>query len=176
MSSRIIELSSEKTHLSVRHSQLVISIPNTGERQVPLEDIGLVIINTPSASLSHAVITRLAEQKAAIIHCAHNQMPVSLSLPFSANTLQGERLRAQTDLSKPRQKRLWQQIITTKIKLQAAVLLSVRQDSFGLDKMALRVASGTNKIMKLRPHNYTGHACLVSHSDDTEQAHHLITC
>ena len=142
MIGRIIDISTSSTRLSVAHNQLVIERKGEETTTVPIEDIGLLLLNSPSITMSQAVATRLAEYKAAIIFCGKQHMPISLSLPLEGHTVQGERLRQQMALSTPLRKRLWQKIVSCKIERQADVLELVTGDHKGLRAMAKRVQSG----------------------------------
>ena len=51
--------------------------------------------------------------------CGRDHQPSGLLLPISSHTQQVERLRLQIDASKPTNKRIWQQIVSAKIKAQA---------------------------------------------------------
>lgn len=105
MNSRMIDISSGPARLSVRNRQLVIALEDDMQT-IPVEDIAIVMLNHPGINLTGAVLSTLPENKVAIIQCNPKQMPVSLTLPFEGNTLQGERLRQQLGLSQPYRKRL----------------------------------------------------------------------
>lgn len=122
MIKRTIEVSSGPTHLSIRNAQLVVSRDREELSAIPCEDIGLVIIDHPAVTYSHAVVTALAEQGAVIIACGKNHHPVALVMPVEANSLHTERLRAQVESSRPSSKRLWQQLVQAKVRAQAEVL------------------------------------------------------
>ena len=104
MTNRVIDISTSPSRLSVRHRQLVIQTEGRDDYLVPFEDIGLILINHPAVTLTKAVLIELAKNKAALIACDTAQMPTSLTLPFAANQLQGERLRAQIAMSRPLRK------------------------------------------------------------------------
>lgn len=144
MNSRIIDISSGPARLSVQNSQLVIALEDN-KSTVPIEDTAIVLLNHPGVSLTGAVLTALPENKVAIVHCGSNQMPVSLTLPYQGNTLQGERLRQQLGLSRPFRKRLWQRLVQTKIRMQAATLDALNIPSANIRHMARHVKSGDEK-------------------------------
>lgn len=116
MMGRIIDVSTPSSRLRVRQSQLVISIPDNQERNVPIEDIGVLILNDPSITMSQSVLVELAKSKAAVINCGTNQMPIALTLPLAGHTTHALRLRNQINASQPLKKRLWQSIIKCKIQ------------------------------------------------------------
>lgn len=121
-------------YLSLKNAQLVIDIPELKEeahrelarRSVPLEDIGLVLLDHKQITLTHGVLEALLGNNAAVITCDSHRMPIGLLLPLCGNTLQNERFRVQVDASLPLQKQLWQQTIQAKITNQATLLAESR--------------------------------------------------
>lgn len=121
-------------YLSLKNAQLVIDIPELKEeahrelarRSVPLEDIGLVLLDHKQITLTHGVLEALLGNNAAVITCDSHRMPIGLLLPLCGNTLQNERFRVQVDASLPLQKQLWQQTIQAKITNQASLLAESR--------------------------------------------------
>jgi CRISPR-associated protein Cas1 len=85
---------------------------------VPIEDLGVLVIENHHATLSNALIAALAENNVLVVHCANNKMPVAYTLPLQANTLYSQRLKQQITASMPLQKNIWQQLIKRKIKNQ----------------------------------------------------------
>lgn len=121
-------------YLSLKNAQLVIDIPELKEeahrelarRSVPIEDIGLVLLDHKQITLTHGVLEALLGNNAAVITCDSHRMPIGLLLPLCGNTLQNERFRVQVDASLPLQKQLWQQTIQAKITNQATLLAESR--------------------------------------------------
>ena len=120
-------------YLSMRNAQLVINLPDangmderTGNNTIPIEDIGIVILDHKQITITHGLMESLLANNSALITCDSSQMPVGLLLPLSGNTIQSERFQAQIEASLPLQKQLWQQTIQTKIGNQAYVLNSTR--------------------------------------------------
>jgi CRISPR-associated protein Cas1 len=92
------------------------------ERTIPIEDIGVVVLDNRQLTISTGALDALLENNCAVITCNSKSMPVGLMLPLYGNTLQNERFRAQIDASVPLKKQLWQQTIRQKILNQARVL------------------------------------------------------
>ena len=121
-------------YLSLRNSQLVIHFPDgngmedrTGNNTIPIEDIGVVVLDHKQITITHGLLEVLLANNAAIITCDSSRMPVGLMLPLSGNTTQSERFQAQIDASLPLLKQLWQQTIQAKIENQAHVLKTTRK-------------------------------------------------
>ena len=148
---------SNRARLSCRQRQLIIRTDNqtTGEQSEqsrPIEDIGVVIIESEQVSLSSALIAELLEHKVALIICDRKHMPSGLMLPLEGHTLQSERFDAQISASLPLRKQLWQQTIAMKIRNQASVLKNVNNTEIGnMLAWASQVRSGD-------PDNFEGRA------------------
>jgi len=116
-------------YLSMRNAQLVINLPEakgidnlTGNNTIPIEDIGIVILDHKQITITHGVLEELLANNAAVITCNSARMPVGLLLPLDGHNTQSERFRAQINASLPLQKQLWQQTIQCKIENQAYIL------------------------------------------------------
>lgn len=119
-------------YLSLRASQLVINIPGANGMDdkvgntVPVEDIGVVVLDNRQITITHGVLEALLDNNAAVITCDNSRMPVGLMLPLCGNTTQNERFRDQLECSLPLQKQLWQQTMQAKIENQATTLRESR--------------------------------------------------
>lgn len=148
---------SNRARLSCRQRQLIIRTDNqtTGEQSEqsrPIEDIGVVIIESEQVTISSALIAELLEHKVALIICDRKHMPSGLMLPLEGHTLQSERFDAQISASLPLRKQLWQQTIAMKIRNQASVLKNVNNTEIGnMLAWASQVRSGD-------PDNFEGRA------------------
>ena len=122
-------------YLSLRDKQLVIKLPEveTAEclpesfkkeatRTIPIEDIGVVVLDNKRITITSGILEALLENNSAVITCDSKSMPVGLMLPLTGNTLQNERFRDQLASSLPLKKQLWQQTIRQKISNQETVL------------------------------------------------------
>lgn len=115
-------------HLKCRDSQLVVSYEHVkgyedrAEKTVPIEDIGIVILEHQQITLSHYLLDKLLANNASIVTCNETRHPTGMMLPLESNTLQSERFRAQIEATEPLKKQLWQQTVKAKIANQAAVL------------------------------------------------------
>jgi CRISPR-associated protein Cas1 len=123
----------------MKNRQLVIKLPEVEQndnlpetfkaesvRTIPIEDIGVVVLDNKQITLTHGLMEALLENNCALITCNSDRMPCGLMLPLESNTLQSERFQAQIEASVPLKKQLWQQTIQEKIINQAYVLKSTR--------------------------------------------------
>lgn len=118
---------SNPAYLSLSLNQLVIEQPEFGgmpSRKLtrPIEDIGVIVVESPMVTLTSALMSALLENNVALITCDSKHMPIGLMLPLESNTIQSERFQNQINASLPLKKRLWQQTVQSKIKNQYEVL------------------------------------------------------
>lgn len=115
-------------YLSKKDNQLLIKFPiKKGEKEkeeitIPIEDIGIVILENPQITISHSLLSALIDNNAAVVTSDKKHHPNGLLLNLDGNTLQSEKFNAQIEASIPLKKQLWQQTISTKIRNQAALL------------------------------------------------------
>ena len=122
MIKRTIDISSAPARMRIEHDQLVLSREGLEDRTIPAEDIGILLIDQQRTVYTHTVLVRLMERGACVVLCDDKHLPCGLLLPMEANELLTERLRKQIEVSRPKEKRLWQQVVRAKIAAQAANL------------------------------------------------------
>jgi CRISPR-associated protein Cas1 len=140
-------------YLSLANAQLVAEIKKGDERIVktlPIEDIGVLILDHPQISITQGALSALIENNTAVISCNQQYMPVGMFLPLDGNVLQNERFRAQIDASEPLKKNLWQQTVQAKIRNQAALLQLQGVDNSPLKIWANEVKSGDTENHEAR--------------------------
>lgn len=139
---KTVEFGTAGTRLSVAHRQLVIERP--GERKVtlPIEDLGVVIVDDVRATYTQAVFLELLAAGATVMVTGRDHLPAGMMLPLDAHHVQTERHRAQVGAGEPVKKRAWQALIRSKIAQQGAVLTHFTGDHGGLAAMSRRVRSG----------------------------------
>lgn len=124
-------------YLSLKNSQLVIKLPEIEKNKnlidrfkaeavktIPIEDIGVMILDNSQITVTHGVMEKLLDNNCALITCDSKRMPFGLMLPLAGNTTQSERFRHQIEASLPLKKQLWQQTVEAKIANQSYVLSS----------------------------------------------------
>ena len=88
-------LFSNPAYLNLRNGQLVIQIPEIEkndklpeedkrmtERTIPIEDIGVVVLDNRRITFTTGAMEALLENNAAVITCDSRSMPVGLMLPL----------------------------------------------------------------------------------------------
>lgn len=143
-------------YLSLSNRQLVIKLPEVEKnpdlpmvvkqksvRTIPIEDIGVVVLDHKQITITQALIAALLDNTVALVTCNDKRLPTGLMLPLQGNSVQNERFRKQIEASLPLKKQLWQQTVKAKIGNQAALLEHVTgQPAKALQKMAEEVKSG----------------------------------
>ncbi|GGF40617.1 type II CRISPR-associated endonuclease Cas1 [Echinicola rosea] len=130
-------------YLSTKNEQLVVSFPDDQpEKTVPVEDIGMMVLEHPQLTLTNGLMGKLVNNKVAIVSCNGQHLPDGILLPMHGHTEQTERIRHQLNASQPLKKNLWQQTVTAKIKNQAALLADRETPVQRLNHLAKSVQSG----------------------------------
>jgi len=118
-------------YLCCQNEQLQVEIPGADmlpkkdrTTTIPVEDIGVVILDHSQVTITHHLIHKLLENNVALITCDDKHLPSGLMLNLNGNTIQQERFESQIEASIPLKKQLWAQTIEAKITNQAMVLKS----------------------------------------------------
>lgn len=148
-------------YLRFKDEQLVISLPEASmlpEKDrtitIPIEDIGVVVIDHSQITLTHLLINALLNNNVALITCDERHMPSGLLLPLEGNTTQSERFKHQINASEPLRKQLWQQTIRQKILNQAALLKERKKKIENMKYWADQVKSGDTENHEARAAAY----------------------
>ena len=151
---------SNPAYLSLRNGQMVVKLEkhdNEPERQVtvPIEDIGIVVLDHRQITLTHGVMAALLENNASVVTCDAQHIPVGLMLPLEGHTVQQERFQEQLNSSLPLRKQLWQQTVQQKILNQAALLRELYNVETGnMRQWASDVRSGDSTNLEGRAAAY----------------------
>lgn len=159
---------SNPAYLSKKDNQLLISYPEnineaeneiknhqrTNQNSIPIEDIGLLLLDHQQVTITHGLIAALIENNTAIVTCNNSHLPTGLFLPLESNQLQSERFNSQINTSIPLKKQLWQQTVSSKIFNQAMVLDKRKKPCDNLKKWGKDVRSGDPKNLEARAATY----------------------
>lgn len=140
-------------YLRKSQSQLIVEYPGEDQNQksVPIEDIGIIVLDHYQITISQALLTSLIDNSAAIVNCNQQHLPEGLMLPMFDHHTFTEKVREQINASEPLKKNLWQQTVAAKIRNQAAVLHSLGLKNVNMQHWADNVRSGD-------PDNYEARA------------------
>lgn len=142
MPNHIVELN--ETGLAVHKSRGFLSVRNgDGEvGRVALDDIGAVLVSSPSMTWSNTAMAELAQRGVPIMALGSNFNPIAVTLPLIGHHVQAHRFRAQADASLPFRKRAWSQLVKQKITAQAAIADRIGMPCERLRRLAKSVKSG----------------------------------
>lgn len=148
-------------YLSTRDKQLVIQLPSKGieeikkmDATVPIEDIGVVILDHQQITITHSTIAKLLANNVALITCDHTHHPVGMMLNLDGHQLQSARFRAQVDATQPLKKQLWQQTVKVKIQNQSASLKKLGKNHENMNRWVEEVKSGDTDNCEARAAAY----------------------
>ena len=145
MIGRIVEVADDRRHLFMHRGFMVVQ-DTEGERkelgQVPLDDIAAVIANAHGLSYTNNLLVALAERGAPFVLCAANHNAVGMLIAIDGNHHQGKRFDAQLEATKPTTKRLWAEVVRSKLEQQAAALEAMGSPTAPLTALVNKVRSG----------------------------------
>jgi CRISPR-associated protein Cas1 len=130
------------TYLSTKLEQLVVRLLDQDEKTIPIEDIGVVILDHQQITITQALIAKLLNHNVALITCDQTHHPSGLLLTLDGHTLQSQKFKEQIQASKPLLKQLWQQTIECKIENQTALLEKQSIEVGNMKRWVQEVKSG----------------------------------
>ncbi len=116
---------SNNTQLSLKLGQLVIRLPEASDEHSvitrPIEDIGIIVLESHFITITSALMACLAENNVAVIICNDKHIPSAMMLPLSYNSQTTKKANAQIASSQPLKKQLWQQTVSAKNKQSGGI-------------------------------------------------------
>ncbi len=138
MIKRVVDIS-EPSYLHLAHRQLIIEQKGQEVGQIPVEDLGVLILQNPAIVATQALLLACQQNNVAVVLCDERHLPYSVLLPLTeANCLHSKIIRQQVAVSLPTRKRLWQQIVRQKIASQAIVLKRLNKNAVALERLAVQ--------------------------------------
>ncbi len=145
MIKRIIDIS-EKSYLHIKNNQFLITRGEETIGSIPVEDLGIVILQHPAIVISQAAIISCQKNNTALVFCNERHLPYSIILPISdANSLHTKIIQEQVNVSVPTRKRLWKLVVQQKIACQIETLQKLGKLTAPLQKLKEKVRSGDPK-------------------------------
>lgn len=128
--------------LRIELNQLMIKRDHQIVGKIPMEDIGVLILEDRQIMMSRSVLSLAVEFNVAVIVCDNTYHPTGLFLCLDSNHIQRKLFEAQLTASEPLKKNLWKQIIQQKLLNQAAALKIQQKSANYLTELARKVKSG----------------------------------
>lgn len=139
-------------YLRLKEKQLKVMYPQEDKElaSIPIEDIGVLVMDHQQITLSNALLSALIENNVAVIGCDNTHHPKGLFLPLEGHVLQSRRFKFQLQASEPLKKNLWAQTVHAKVYNQACLL-----ELFGLNPKQLyallpQIKTGDNENVESR--------------------------
>jgi CRISPR-associated protein Cas1 len=136
MSYHILHLLSRSLKVRLKLDQLeIMDIEKGTERTVPLADIAVIVAMAPEVTVTAGALRRMAELNVVLLVCNEQFEPCALNLPYyrATNT---ELLRRQIEWTPEWKEKMWRQIITAKVRNQAANLVDLKRAHTVLTEIA----------------------------------------
>lgn len=134
---------SSPVSLSLKYNQIEIKFRDVNEIITrPIEDVGVVIIENPMVHITIPLLSALANNNVAVVFCDDKCMPNSMLMPLETNSIQQEIYKIQFEATQPTKKRIWKEIIESKIRNQAVLLNKLGLDGNILKPYYMNVLSG----------------------------------
>lgn len=143
---RVLDLTNHDGPISVGHGHLTVD-----DHHVAASDLAVVLVGT-STSLPAGALALMARHDVAVLVCDWRGAPLTGMYPWKPHSRVGARQLAQAELSRPRRKNAWKQVVTARVRGQAATLHHVNPRK----AQALRVLAG--QVRSGDPSNIEAHA------------------
>ncbi len=117
----MLDFTSFAGQLGYQRGQLIVRPDEKDEKKVPLADVGTLLLGLHTA-VAPAVLHQLAAFDVVTLICDWNGVPSAAMTSWTDHGRVGARHKAQFEMSVPRRKNAWGQIIRAKISGQAANL------------------------------------------------------
>jgi len=114
-------------------------------KTIPIEDIGLLILDNRQITITQALLSKLLANNTAVVSCDETHHPTGMLFNLDGHSLQSQKFQAQLNATVPLKKQLWQQTVIAKIQNQAAVLSIRREENKMLINLANDVKSGDSE-------------------------------
>ena len=145
---------SKQSKLDYRMGYLVIRGIET--KKILLDEIKILLVENPAISITGFLLEALVEKKVKVIFCDSKHNPCSELIPHHGSHDSTEKIRVQVAWDDDIKARVWQEIISEKIRKQEELLREV-----GRSKEADLISSYIAQVGLLDATNSEGHAAKV---------------
>jgi CRISPR-associated protein Cas1 len=166
MSYHILHLLSHNLKVRIKLDQLHITDLDSGtDKSVPLADVAVIVCAARDTEFSASSLRRMAELNVLLLICNEKFEPCAITLPYyrATNT---ELLRRQIEWTPEWKTQMWRQIITAKVRNQAANLAHLKRAHTVLTEIANRC--GNPKLVGDDVRSLTSNQSLVTSTPTTK--------
>ena len=125
-------------------------------KRILLDEIAILVIENPAVSLTGCLIEALIDKKVKVIFCDSKRSPTAELIPHHGSHDSTAKIRVQAAWSDEVKAVIWREIITEKIRKQAAFLYET-----GKEKESELIESYIGNVELLDATNREGHAAKV---------------
>jgi CRISPR-associated protein Cas1 len=119
--SRVVEVGNP-SYLSYKDRALRIERDGQQIARVPLEDLGVLVLDGHGIAVTKTLLAACADYKVAVVVCGADHMPAGLMLPIAGHTRHNLILRDQVAVTEETKAIAWQVIVQAKLENQSRVL------------------------------------------------------
>lgn len=142
MVGRVVEIAQDGRHLGLSRGFLVVEAGGQEVGRVALDSLGAVVANAHGLTYTNALLVELSRRGVPVVLCGPQHRPEAILWPVDGHHVQALRMRAQAESGAPLRKRLWQQVIRGKIRMQGSIIASQGGAAEAFDLLARGVRSG----------------------------------
>jgi CRISPR-associated protein Cas1 len=138
MSYHILHLLSHNLKVRIKLDQLHVTDLDSGtDKSVPLADVAVIVCAARDTEFSSSSLRRMAELNVLLLICNEKFEPCAITLPYYRPT-NTELLRRQIEWTPEWKTAMWRQIITAKVRNQAANVAHLKRAHTVLTEIANR--------------------------------------
>lgn len=142
MIKKIVDIS-KPSYLRMKLDQLIIEQNKVVAGKIPVEDIGILILEHPAIVVTQSVVVACQKNNIALVFCDTHHLPCAIVLSITnANSLHSKVLQKQIDVTQVRRKQIWQQVVKQKILQQSHTLSLFNKEHKDIKRLAAKVKSG----------------------------------
>lgn len=101
----------------------------------PLEDIELVFVEDPNATITASLIAAAAAKGTSIVFCGRDYLPTAQCLPRNSHYRKSRLLQLQLSFLPYKKKKVWEKIVLAKITNQISVIQATTADPDSLARL-----------------------------------------
>lgn len=124
------------------------------KNHICFDDIDCIVIENPHTTLSASLLANATKSDICIIFSDSYFMPSSILLGINKNSRSSKIQKMQITLSKPKQNKIWQDIVKSKIKNQSLVLKELNKEYKYLQSLIPQVKADDKTYIESIAANY----------------------
>lgn len=137
-------------HLKIKNEQVLIQKSDM-EYTIPLEDINCICIESQRTNISTYALKKFVEHDIIVYICDEKHLPTGILIGTNNYSRQLKNIRLQFEVSKPLNKRIWQDIVNVKVRNQSETLRILQKEHYNkLLEMQKGITSGDSKNVEAK--------------------------